>query len=85
MSRMICIATPRVKPTRHASRPAANFGAGILRALPYAGRMPYTTADEAWYVANVVAETAAAAADRRMDEQARESLELDRMCAGHAA
>jgi hypothetical protein len=44
MSRMICLPSLKVKPTRKTARPSAPFGQGI--AIPYKGRqMPYTQAD----------------------------------------
>ncbi len=80
MSKIICVATPRVKPTRRAPRPETTFGAGILRAVPSAGRMPYTPEDEAWYVEHI---TAANPRNRHFDQLALESEQLDRLCAGY--
>ena len=45
MSRIMCVATLKVKPTRKSPRPSAPFGQGILASRPFAGRMPYTLAD----------------------------------------
>ena len=48
MSRIICIADARVKPTRKTPRPASRFGAGIMPFTPFVGHMPFTLADVAW-------------------------------------
>jgi hypothetical protein len=45
MSRMICLPSLKVKPTRKTARPSAPFGAGILASRPFAGRMPFTYQD----------------------------------------
>jgi hypothetical protein len=45
MSRMICLPSLPVKPTRRTPRSSSSFGTGILRSLPFAGRMPYTAQD----------------------------------------
>ncbi len=38
MSRMICIATPRIKPTRRSVRPDAPFAAGLaIKPSPFGG------------------------------------------------
>ena len=37
MSRIICTATPKIKPTRKIQRPATRFGKGILRYVPSVG------------------------------------------------
>ncbi len=80
MSRMICVSTPKVKPTRRAPRPERPFGAGILRSVPSAGRMPFSPEDEAWYVQNVVA---ANDENRHYDQLAAECRLIDRLCSGY--
>jgi hypothetical protein len=40
MSRMIRTASPKVKPARRTARPAAPFGAGLLRYIPFAVTAP---------------------------------------------
>jgi hypothetical protein len=40
MSRIMCVATPKVKPVRNANRPAGRFGAGLFRVTPYAVTAP---------------------------------------------
>ncbi len=73
MSRIICTATPKIKPARKIPRPATRFGAGILASHPFAGRMPYAAADLAWLAANQAADE-----DRRFDQMAGEALAIAR-------
>ncbi len=80
MSKIICVATPRVKVTRRSPRPTSLFGSGILRSLPNAGRLPFSVEDEAWYVANVVAVNQE---NRHYDDLARESEQIERLCSGY--
>jgi hypothetical protein len=78
MSRMMCVATPKVKPTRTSPRPSTRFGAGILRYVPTSAPTPFTTDDIAWLNQNPVTDE-----DRHFDAMAFDALATDRLCNGH--
>jgi hypothetical protein len=40
MSRIMCVATPEVKPVRRTARPVAPFGSGLVRFIPFAVSAP---------------------------------------------
>lgn len=69
-------ALPPAQKTRHTPRPAAPFGAGLLRSLP-AYRAPYTASDAAWW-----AEQQATLEDCRFDRLAAEAEAQDRLESG---
>ena len=73
MSRIICQGTPKVKPTRTTPRRPGRFGAGILAYVPSSGRLDYTDADYAWYLANVVAVAESGPSGAELDRLADES------------
>ena len=77
MSRIICIADTKVKATRKSPRPSAPFGQGILASRPFAGRMPFTTADLA-EAALMFADDATTTADTDWDALALEAEEKAR-------
>jgi hypothetical protein len=76
MSRMICVSTPRVKPSRRTYREPSPFGQGILPGRPPAGRDVFIPSpdDRSW--------AAATAAEPNWDDLARESAMQDRLCRG---
>jgi hypothetical protein len=73
MSRIMCTASPKVKPTRKSRRPATRFGAGILRYVASDGRQPFTQSDLDWLAQNSMADE-----NRRLDQMAGEALAISR-------
>ena len=69
MSRIMCTATPRVKPTRKSQSPATRFGQGILRYVPSVAPAPYSAAEVEWLNQNPTT-----AEDRHYDALAFEAM-----------
>ena len=68
--------------TRRVNIPSRSFGRGLLAAVPYAGRMPYTVTDLAWAAAAFgehAADFDVIPPDDELDHRAAEAEALDRL------
>lgn len=88
MSRIMCLATPKVKAARKTPRPDRPFGQGILRFVPFAvtapGFIEPSDEDRAWAAYHLNADSADVGfpADAELEFRAGESAGYDAITAG---